>query len=313
MRIIDFKKAFDSVSHEYILEILKFLNYSDYMIKIVRTTMKKKVAGIMTESGVISFFEILCGVAQGDSPSGLIFILSLEPLLWKLAHAQGVTHPIFENGHLVSDSSYADDVSILVDGEPENIINVKSILDDFGKLSGLIINVEKTQVLPINVLPDFSMRISETGFSIVKDLTILGVNISENYDQEDTNFNKLISKIRSMSIFWAKFKLSIIGRINIAKTFLLSQISFFAPLFNFNEAKLQNIRNEIGSFIRGNLKIPLNMVYNKVERGGLGMIEIESYINAIKVGFYRKSISNDDFWTKETQLFRISEDFPFHL
>ena len=71
---IDFKKAFDSVSHEYILEILKFFNYSDYMIKIVRTTMKKKIAGIMTESDVINFFEILCGVAQGDSPSGLIFI-----------------------------------------------------------------------------------------------------------------------------------------------------------------------------------------------------------------------------------------------
>ena len=53
---IDFKKAFDSVSHEYILEILKFFNYSDYMIKIVRTTMKKKIAGILTESGVIDFF-----------------------------------------------------------------------------------------------------------------------------------------------------------------------------------------------------------------------------------------------------------------
>ena len=69
---IDFKKAFDSVSHEYILEILKFFNYSDYMIKIVRTTMKKKMAGIMTDSGIITFFEVLCGVAQGDSPSGLL-------------------------------------------------------------------------------------------------------------------------------------------------------------------------------------------------------------------------------------------------
>jgi len=78
---INFKKAFDSESHEYILEILKFFNYSDYMIKIVRTTMKKKIAGIMTESGIITFFEILCGVAQGDSPSGLLFILTLKPLL----------------------------------------------------------------------------------------------------------------------------------------------------------------------------------------------------------------------------------------
>ena len=140
---IDFKKAFDSVSHEYILEILKFFNYSDYMIKIVRTTMKKKIAGIMTESGIITFFEILCGVAQGDSPSGQLFILALEPLLWKLALDLRVA-PVLENGSHVNDSSYADDVSILVNGDPENIVNVKTILDNFGKLSGLIINVEKT-------------------------------------------------------------------------------------------------------------------------------------------------------------------------
>ena len=43
------------------------------------------------------------------------------------------------------------------------------------------------------------------------------------------------------------------------------------------------------------------------------MIEIESYINAIKVGFFRKSINNDDFWAKEIQRYRISEDFPFHF
>ncbi len=139
---INFKKAFDSVLHKYILEILNFFNYSDYMIKIVRTTMKKKIAGIMTESGVINLFEILCGVAQGDSPSGLIFILALEPLLWKLTLDLGVVHPVFENGSHVNDSSYADDVSILVNGEPENIVNVKNILDEFGRLSGLIINIQ---------------------------------------------------------------------------------------------------------------------------------------------------------------------------
>ena len=120
------------------------------MIKIVRTTMKKKM------SGIITFFEILCGVAQGDSPSGLFFKLALKTLLWKLALDLRVVHPVFENSLHVNDSSYADDVSILVNGEPENIVNVKTILDKFGKLSGLITNLEKTQVLPINVTPDFA-------------------------------------------------------------------------------------------------------------------------------------------------------------
>ena len=243
----------------------------------------------------------------------LIFTFALEPLLWKLTLDLCVVHPVFENGSHISDSSYADDVSILVNGEPENILNVKNILDDFGKLSGLKINVEKTQVLPINVSPNFAGNIAGTGFSIVKNLTILGLDISENFHLEETNFNKLMVKIGGMSLFWTKFKLSIVGRINIAKTYLLSQIGFFAPVIPFSETQLQTLRNEIGSFVRGSLKTTINMVYNAIHQGGLGMIEIESYINAIRVGFFRKSINNYDFWAKEIQSFRTSEDFPFHF
>ena len=43
------------------------------------------------------------------------------------------------------------------------------------------------------------------------------------------------------------------------------------------------------------------------------MIETKSYIDAIKVGLFRKLINNNDFWAKEIQQYRILPDFPFHL
>ena len=147
----------------------------------------------------------------------------------------------------------------------------------------------------------------------MKNLTILGLDISENFDLEETNFNKLLVKIRGMSLFWAKFKLSIVGRIKIAKTYLFSQIGIFALVLSFNETKIQTLRNKIGSFVQGSLKVNINMVYNAIQQGGLGMIKTESYIDAIKVGFFRKSINNNDFWAKEIQQYRISPDFPFHF
>ena len=310
---IDFKKAFDSVSHEYIIEVLKFLNYSDYMLKIVKTTMNGRRAGIMTESGVKSFFDILCGVAQGDSPSGLIFIIVLEPLLWRLALDPSVTHPVFNNEEHIADSSYADDVSILLNGDPENIINCKTILDEFSKLSGLKINVDKTQILPLNVSNDFEDRIRATGFSLVNKLTILGVEISENFELDQTNFNKLFNRIRGMSLFWAKFKLSTVGRINLAKTYLLSQISYFAPILSFSVEQTVMLTNEIGSFIKGKLKIALAKVFEDIKFGGLGMIPICAFIEAMKVNFFKKSLENHDFWAKEVNKFRVSVDFPFHI
>ena len=63
-----------------------------------------------------------------------------------------------------------------------------------------MINIEKTQVLPINVAQGFAEDIAETGFSTVKNLKILGLDISENFDLEDTNFNRLMVKIRGMAI-----------------------------------------------------------------------------------------------------------------
>ena len=43
------------------------------------------------------------------------------------------------------------------------------------------------------------------------------------------------------------------------------------------------------------------------------MIETESSIDGIKVGLFRKSINNIDFWAREIQQYRISTDFPLHF
>ena len=100
----------------------------------------------------------MCGVVQSDSPSRLLFLLTLEPLLWKLRHSSST-----ENGNKLSDSSFEEDVPILLRGTAENIANAKLILDDFKKLSELEIKTEKTQILPINCPDKVFQNISYGG------------------------------------------------------------------------------------------------------------------------------------------------------
>ena len=80
MILIDFKKAVDSFLHDYLIELLTFFNVSPHMIKIFKTRLNSKMAGMQTSDGLSDIFLILVGVAQGDSPSGLTFLLALEPL-----------------------------------------------------------------------------------------------------------------------------------------------------------------------------------------------------------------------------------------
>ena len=98
------------------------------MIAILETMINNKLAGIWTDSCITKLFLILCGVvAQGDSPSGLLFLLALEPLLWKLRHSSSIEKLTLENGNKLSDSLIAEYVTILLKGTAENILKAKLI------------------------------------------------------------------------------------------------------------------------------------------------------------------------------------------
>ena len=124
-------KAFDSVSHKYLIELLTFFNVSLHMIKIFKTMLNGIMVGIQTSDSLLDIFLILVGVAQGDSPSGLIFLLALEPLLWKIKYGNNIEKLTFANDNSLSNASFANDVTLLVRGTPENIINIKEIFLDF--------------------------------------------------------------------------------------------------------------------------------------------------------------------------------------
>ena len=150
MILIDFKKAFDTVLHDYLIELLTFFNVSPHMIKIFKTMLNGKMAGIQTSDGLTEIFMIMVGVAQGVSPSGLIFLLALEPLLWKIKYSNDIEKITFNNNNSLSDASFADNVTLLIRETPINISNIKEILLDFKKLSGLETNYEKTSILTLN-------------------------------------------------------------------------------------------------------------------------------------------------------------------
>ena len=86
------------------------------------------MARIQTSEGLSDIFLILIGVAQGNSPSSLIFLSALEPLLWKIKYSINIEKITFGNNYSLSDASFADDVTLLVCGTPINISNTKEIL-----------------------------------------------------------------------------------------------------------------------------------------------------------------------------------------
>jgi hypothetical protein len=78
---LDAKKAFDSVSHEYIEETLNVYGFGPYFLKTFKTLYKDITARILINGFTSEKIRIERGVKQDDALSCALFIICIDPLL----------------------------------------------------------------------------------------------------------------------------------------------------------------------------------------------------------------------------------------
>ena len=139
----DFEKAFDSVSHEYILKCLKSFNFGTDIIKWVECFYKGATSCVLNAGCMSDFFAINRGVRQGCPLSLYLFILCIEILSATLITGIKI------NGKEFKTTMFADDATFAMDGSLKSFKKLISILADFKLISGLKLNINKTIVLKI--------------------------------------------------------------------------------------------------------------------------------------------------------------------
>ena len=94
----------------------------------------------------------------------------------------------------------ADDASCLVMIDLQTLTRIKSILTEFGILSGLCCNIEKTVLIPIGVEEEIPASILDLGFEIRQSATILGMEISADTSNFSDSTKKISEKIKNKLI-----------------------------------------------------------------------------------------------------------------
>jgi hypothetical protein len=123
--------------------------------------------------------------------------------------------------------AFADDTSASFARQADNLQRVKNILIEFGRISGLETNIEKTTLMPIgNLNEPVSQEIVDLGFKIVTEQKSLGITINNTASNLNRYFDEKIVKVRSLIGLWGSYNLSLTGRIAISKTMLVSQIGY---------------------------------------------------------------------------------------
>ena len=80
MAWIDYKKAYDMVSHSWIIECLDLFGVADNIKSLLVNSMEKWKLMLCSGNSEFGEVEIKHGIFQGDSLSPLVFVLALIPL-----------------------------------------------------------------------------------------------------------------------------------------------------------------------------------------------------------------------------------------
>ena len=77
---IDYAKAFDTISIQWILSALRLFGFGDKLTDYIRIILTERVANIKNGGNMSEFFSLERGVRQGCPVSPLLFIIAVEVL-----------------------------------------------------------------------------------------------------------------------------------------------------------------------------------------------------------------------------------------
>lgn len=148
---LDIAKAFDSVSWPYLLDRLRTLGFGSRWLGWICSILGSSSSKVLLNGRAGSSFMHGKGLRQGDPLSPMLFILAIDPLQNLLVAAQdeGLLQPLHRRTARFNMALYADDVVIFTRPVKDEIQAVQAILLHFGRATGMITNLTKSEVYAI--------------------------------------------------------------------------------------------------------------------------------------------------------------------
>ena len=241
---LDTAKAFDSIDHEWALQVISRTGFPPWVINFVKGALHQvEVAPCMGRT-VGSGISIERGVKQGCPLSPLLFILAYDPLLFALSK---VPH--------VSNFAFADDLALTCK-RLDLIYPALSLITEFSSLSGLGINKTKSCVISSGsnksqmVLSEALKHCPWPGLPLRPSATHLGIVIGRDVTLEmvfESPFRKATDRINKCRS--AVKSMPIAQRILFVNVFIVSLFSYHFLFFILPSELYRELKGLITSLV----------------------------------------------------------------
>jgi mannosylglycoprotein endo-beta-mannosidase len=155
---LDHEKAFDKVNLDFLDELLSKRNFSPTFRKLIGLITRGGSVDVKINGVEGNFFTTGRGLHQGDPLSPLLFNFVVDiftRMLSKVAShnlVRGLCREHVPGG--VLSLQYADDTILFMENNLEMARNLKWVLSCFEQVSGMKVNYNKSELVPINLEPE---------------------------------------------------------------------------------------------------------------------------------------------------------------
>ncbi|GJZ23378.1 RNA-directed DNA polymerase, eukaryota [Tanacetum coccineum] len=252
---VDFAKAYDSIRWDYLDDVLIAFGFGRKWCSWIQASLRSGKASILVNGSPSSEFHLHRGLKQGDPLAPFLFILIMES--FHLSFSRAVEAGIFngfriDNSLMISHLFYADDAIFIGEWSNGNLKGILNILSCFSMLSGMSINLKKSQILGMGISePVVAMAAKDLGCSVMKiPFLYLGVMVGGNMSLAKA-WDSTIEKLSMRLSKWKLKTLSIGGRLTLLKSVLGSSPIYNMSLFKVPKSVLNKMENLRRNFFNG--------------------------------------------------------------
>ena len=286
---LDFEKAFDSVSWEFINHTLTEFGLGSVFKKWINILYNDINSSVINKGHMSQTFKLKRGIRQGCPISAYIFILCAELLAQKL-RANADIHGLNIGETEFKLLQFADD-TVLILKDTSSLKFSLDILKDFATVSGLRLNKSKTEVFNLGKGIEIN-GLSKLGFKVTTEpIRYLGIWFEKDIiSMEYKNFRHKLEKIRNILKLWLQRDLSLKGKITVIKALAMSQLIFSLTMLVAPKWVIEEANTLFYKFLWGGKpdKVKRTTIMRQIQDGGLKMPDIDTMARALKIGWIKK-------------------------
>ena len=296
--LIDFEKAFDSVSWKFLYKTLSLFGFDKNFINWIKLLNTNITAFVLQCGSLSEPIEVGRGCRQGDPISPYLFLLVAEILSVMILNNDNIKG-IQIGSHIYKITQFADDTTLLLNGSQCSLQTSINILELFGSLSGLRMNTEKTKVIWIE-----SKKQCKEKLDVSKKLhwgdsnfSFLGVSFSSNIGtMSKVNFQIILNKAKQVLNSWQSRHLTPFGKVTIIKTLILSKFNHLFMTLVTPEHILQELNAMFFKFLWNGKshKVKKTTICNDYLCGGLRMINVYEFERSLKLSWIKRILHNEN-------------------